>query len=358
MRSNIIPKSGRNVWVGASDVTASLIDATSPITGPGSYESHVSNSIAKEARKKFERMSRASAVEVPGQGSLGFNSRAAARELPHEHDRKQNVPGPGVYNPELSGELAAEAKQTFNTKMKAGTSGFATHVVRGTNPKDGRDLVPNDGGDPGSYNPNVMRELAAQAKKTFQSAFKGGRGAFGSTQTSMTKRTMQLDIGEDTPGPDAYNADKATASSKIAMAAMDERERMPSSSFRSAGRKGTRVPQQDQPGPGAYSPNLEAVTEALPGANMRSNIIPKSGRNIYMGGSDIASSISNATSPITGPGSYDPRTTNNGELSTLEEKVFAEADRGWGSNFSSDTTREMFTALISDDATRPLWQRQ
>ena len=91
---------------------------------------------------------------------------------------------------------------------------------------------------------------------------------------------------------------------------------------------------------------------------MRSNIIPKSGRNIYMGGSDIASSISNATSPITGPGSYDPRTTNNGELSTLEEKVFAEADRGWGSNFSSDTTREMFTALISDDATRPLWQRQ
>ena len=87
---------------------------------------------------------------------------------------------------------------------------------------------------------------------------------------------MQLDIGEDTPGPDAYNADKATASSKIAMAAMDERERMPSSSFRSAGRKGTQVPQQDQPGPGAYSPNLEAVTEALPGANMRSNIIPKS----------------------------------------------------------------------------------
>ena len=361
MRSNIVPKSGREISLGGSDVDGNVQNATSAITGPGSYDNHTAHSISRGARKKFERMSRSAATEVPGTGALGFDSRAAARDLPHEKPLEKvhsKTPGPGVYNPEASVEVANEAKKTFNAKAKHGSSGFLTTAPLGLNARDGRDMQANDAGDPGTYNPNANRVLAHDAKKTFQTSYKAGKGAFGSTHTSMTKRVMQLDImGEgETPGPDAYNADKATASTKIAMSAMDEREKMPSSAFRSAGRKTTKVPQQDQPGPGAYNPNPEATMEALPGASMRSNIVPKSGREISLGGSDVDSNVQNATSAITGPGSYDPRSTNDGERNTIEARVEVKAETGWSAYFISDSIREMFTSLISDDITKRLWQ--
>ena len=330
-------------------------NATSPITGPGSYDSHAVLSIAKEARKKFERMSRAAAVQVePGHGSLGFDSKSPSRKLPHEATIDAQVPGPSAYNPEV-----AASKKTFNTKSKSGASAFGTLEKLGYNAKDGRNLVISTSGDPGAYTPNEKRELAYDAKKTFQAAYKNGKGAFGSTPSSMTKREMQMDLlgGNDdiTPGPDTYNVDQATATDKIAMAAMSGKEKMPSSSFRSASRKGLKTAHSDQPGPGAYSPDPDATYDALPGASMKSNLISKTGRDHYLGAMDISATMQNATSPITGPGSYIPRVTNDGEPNTLEERVLLKADRGWSNYFTSDSIREMFTALVADDRTNALW---
>ena len=115
--------------------------------------------------------------------------------------------------------------------------------------------------DPGAYSPE-MNQLATQAKHTFQTTAKTGHSMFG----SKVARTMKVELlggDEVTPGPDTYHPDKATASNKIAMAAMSDKEKMPSSSFKSAGRKLTKVPQQDQPGPGAYSPDPDAIYNAL-----------------------------------------------------------------------------------------------
>ena len=200
-----------------------------------------------------------------------------------------------------------------------------------------------------------MNQLAAEAKHTFHSASKTGHSRFG----SKVARTLKMDLlgGNDdiTPGPDTYNVDQATATDKIAMAAMSGKEKMPSSSFRSASRKGLKTAHSDQPGPGAYSPDPDATYDALPGASMKSNLISKTGRDHYLGAMDISATMQNATSPITGPGSYIPRVTNDGEPNTLEERVLLKADRGWSNYFTSDSIREMFTAFVADDRTNALW---
>ena len=359
MKSNLISKTGRDHSLGGMDISSVQQTATLSITGPGSYNSHQTGSIAHSSSTKQMRMSKVAASASPGAGSLGFDSRSPARKLPHEAVVKSQTPGPSAYNPEASADVANEAKKTFNAKSKTGSSAFGAQEKLGYNPIDGRNLLASNGGDPGAYSPIATREIAHAAQKTFQTTYQAGKGAFGSTPASMTKRVMKLDIlggDEVTPGPDTYHPDKATASNKIAMAAMSDKEKMPSSSFKSAGRKLTKVPQQDQPGPGAYSPDPDAIYNALPGASMKSNLISKTGRDHWIGAKDIQFTMETATSAITGPGSYIPRVTNDGELSTLEARVSDKAMRGWSNYFTSDSIREMFTSLVSNDMTKALWK--
>ena len=197
----------------SGDVDRQAMNATAPITGTGSYDSHLSQSINHEARKKFERMSRTAKTDEPGHGSLGFNGRAPQRELPHEKHKKEHSKdlAPGTYNPGAIDEVGNQSKRTYNVKMKAGTGQFGVTTPLGGIAKDGRNLTPADTGDPGAYEPSSDADLGKS--KSFQSSNKSGNGAFGSTPNSMSKRELKMDImGDDghdiTPGPGVYDVDK------------------------------------------------------------------------------------------------------------------------------------------------------
>ena len=355
MKSNPMSRTGRDSTVGGADVDALAAGATSALVGPGAYENE-HRSIGTEARKKFERMSRkASSTAAETRDGIGFNQRQPARDLPFEKPIKKhasNQPGPGSFNPEASKEVAAEAKQTFNTKMKAGTSGFASGTklakLEGANRKDGRNLEFESLGDPGAYNPNPTSGLAVDAKKTFQVTYKSGKGAFGSTPNSLTKRVLKLDIlgadqkGEGTPGPDVYNIDKVPVNAKAAMATITDSENMPMSAFKSTTQKYAPTPQGDQPGPGQYNPNDDAITPALPGANMNANPMSRTGRDTLAMCDPMANQ---PTEVIVGPGTYFPTTTNDGELNSIDIRATVKAERGWGFAYMSDTIREMWTGF-------------
>ena len=104
--------------------------------GPGSYNSHVHNTISKEDSIKIERQSKAGASASHGPGALGFGARYTQRELPHESHHgaasdAEATPGPGQYDPrvtELGAGLTADAstKESCNTLAKAGKAGFMT----------------------------------------------------------------------------------------------------------------------------------------------------------------------------------------------------------------------------------------
>ena len=368
MKANPISRVGRDASAGGADLASLQMNATSAIVGPGAYNNADHRSVRAEALKKFERMSRKAASDTPdARGSIGFDARLPARDLPFEKPIKKDssqTPGPGAFNPGASDEVAAQAKKTCNSKMKAGTSGFASGTklarIEGANPKDGRDLVFESLGDPGAYNPDENSGLSVQAKKSYQTSNKAGKGAFGSTPQSMTKRIMKLEVlgadihGDGTPGPDTYNFDKCPVTIKKAMGAIDEGEQVPTSAFKSVTRKHTVVPQQDQPGPGAYRPSFEAAMAALPGANMKANPVSRVGRDSLA----VADMSASPTEVIVGPGSYTPQTTNDGELDTIMLRSQLKADRGWGYAYVSDTIREMFTALLGrNDVTTALLQR-
>jgi hypothetical protein len=348
MRSNIVSKTGREVSVGGADVDRNLQRATSSITGPGSYDSHTAYSIGKDVSSRLKRMSRKAASDMPD--GLGFDSRQPGHELPFEKvAAKKSTPAPGTYNPEPPGP-----KKTFNSKLKSGVNtGFGTFEKREINPRDGRSLTASVTGDPGAYTPNTSLDLAQAAKASFHKANKSGNGAFGSAPGSMSKRSLKLDIlggdGDPTPAPDTYKPESALAGSKTAMAAMEEREKMPSSAFRSAGRKGMVIPNQDEPGPGAYDPNPEVTQNAQPGGSMRSNIVSKTGREVSVGGADVDMLVQRATSTMVGPTSYFPH-----EATTIKASSEKKARRGWGVHFMSDSVRDMFTALIRNDHTATL----
>ena len=86
--SSLSSKSSR---ISRNDLDSS--QATDSDIGPGAYESHVHNSVARVVAKTVERMSR----QNPGFGIAG-----PAHELPHEQDVEDNqdLPGPGKYNKE------------------------------------------------------------------------------------------------------------------------------------------------------------------------------------------------------------------------------------------------------------------
>ena len=339
-RTNPMPRTGRDVYIGASDVDRLVQRATSTIVGPGSYNSHSERSIGKESKTRVERSSRVASSDAPN--GIGFQARQPARDLPFVKRGQHAFPGPASY----SIESKDDSKKTFNAKVKAGTSSFGTTAPRGENPRDARDMVPGATGDPGAYSPET-NHLANQSRSSFSKSSKSGSGGFGAKQP----RTLQLDsvvnTDDPTPAPGTYSPEKALASSKMDMSHMDEKEKMPSSAFKSAGRKEYKYNSKaDQPGPNAYDVKLDYVIASSPGTGARTNPMPRTGRDVYIGASDVDRLVQRATSTIVGPGSYQTANTH-----TIRARMLRRVARGLSSQFVSDSVRDMFSSHQRNDQT-------
>ena len=195
-------------------------------------------------------------------------SHRAAEDEKRIRDRnaKRNVsPGPGAYNPlvtEHGQGLAVDdaTKSSFSTSAKAGKAQFMA-----TSPAHGGDIATDKNnvtipsawqtpgmGDMNAYNPNVNREMAYDAKKTFQTQSKAGRGNFGGTEkrnlllsNMTTKPPTNGWTGpvEDTPGPAAYTVVIDEKGREANMNVMSDGEKMKSSSLYPLGADGlTRAP--------------------------------------------------------------------------------------------------------------------
>ena len=67
-------------------------------------------------------------------------------------------------------------------------------------------------------------------------------------------------------------------------------------------------------------------------------------------------SFRTGTEVLVGPGSYFPVTCIDGELDTIENRMLYKAERGASHGFVSDSIREMFTSLVSNDFTKAIWK--
>jgi len=130
-------------------------------------------------------------------------------------------PGPGAYSPANASTLKATGKPTssFTSKTKRLVESLAASAA----------------GDPGSYDPYTLKDLASTSKKSFAKSFRSGSGGFG----TRDKRELQIQLtGENTPGAGAYNGgDMMRNGMKGALSAMDTGEKMPSSAFKSKSKK-------------------------------------------------------------------------------------------------------------------------
>ena len=132
-------------------------------------------------------------------------------------------------------------------------------------------------GDVNAYNPNHNREIAYDAKQTFQTQSKAGKAGFGGTEkrtlllsNMTTKPPSQGWTGpiEDTPGPAAYESQVDEKGREHNMYTMSSGEKMKSASFASTmQRPGVVLRSAYVPGPGAYDAKDALTVNHLPGAN-------------------------------------------------------------------------------------------
>ena len=227
-----------------------VTEVTDPMVGPGSYESHLEGSLQVSVSKAVSKASRAN----PGFGTLTL-----AHDLPFV-DAVQDAmddPGPGAY----------EAPKSTLNGGGGGVSAFKSGSQRGL-----KELGAMDMGYPGAYDPYTQSELATTSKKSFGRSNRAGMGDFGGKE----KREMNLELmGENTPGPGAYNGGDRMRTGKVAaLSAMDSGEKMPSSSFHSKTAQREKQQNLHVPGAGAYTPSYtltqDARMSANSGAGMRS----------------------------------------------------------------------------------------
>ena len=231
---------------------------------------------------------------------LSPSERAHADALRLKHRAaKFFVPGPGTYEPR---------RPQSSHRDLAGSTSFRSKTDRDKTPPS--TPLNAQTSDPGAYEPNI-NQLASKSKESFQRSAKAGTAGFG----SKSERSLKLEIlgGDDhTPGPASYEMENFGSSNKSAMSSILERNNMPSSSFRSAGRIELSSQRKDTPGPGAYSVNDAATIIHEPGANPNNNGLSRLGRGFASG--DVDRLAMNATAPITGPGSYESH--REGSIST------------------------------------------
>ena len=358
-QSNTISKTGRDHHFVADNLDGMGEDSsTQPHVGPGSYNSHLSGTVENESKKGKEKQSQAAEKATPGSGSLGFGSRSNQRELPHEGthgaaSEAEATPGPGQYDPKTTEHglgLTADAatKDTFATSAKNGRAGFGTQAVA-----RGVEIGSTDKnvsmGDANAYNPNHNRELAYDAKQTFQTSSKAGKAGFGGVEkrslllsNMITKPPGSGWTGpiEDTPGPAAYDSQVDEKGREHNMYTLNGVEKMKSAAFASKSQRATVVlPNAFVPGPGAYKPDDSATIEHLPGANPKANPLSKTGRDHHFVADNLdGMGDDSSTQPHVGPGSY-----NSHLHLTISRAWEVAAEELPHASFMSDTFRTIYT---------------
>ena len=238
------------------------------------------------------------------------------------HARKAGTPGPGSYSPASRGPGAmASSKKGGST---SGSASFASKSKRSDFTK-----VQEGQGDPGAYDPALVRNLASTSKKSASKNNRAGSGSFGTQQ----QRKIAIEImGESTPGPGAYNGGARMRNGKVAsLAAMDSGEKMPSSSFHSKSAQREKSQNLHVPGAGAYTPNWTACEKNV--------VNPASGfkaRGARFSGAD---SWERAQKTEPGPGAYEVEVLRSGTRSSVSAVVGGAVSREVG--FGTDSIREL-----------------
>jgi hypothetical protein len=188
-----------------------------------------------------------------------------------------------------------------------------------------------DMGDPGAYDPYTQSELATTSKKSFGRSNRAGMGDFGGKE----KREMNLELmGENTPGPGAYNGGDRMRNGKVAaLSAMDSGEKMPSSSFHSKTAQREKQQNLHVPGAGAYTPSYTLTQDARMSANSGAGMRSKGPRFV---GADKLARDQNAEP---GPGAYETEILRTGGRSALS--AFDTGELMPSAAFSSDALREL-----------------
>ena len=260
----------------------------------------------------------ASAKKQP-KGSPGPIGAAArhADKLRAKASRKAGTPGPGAYSPAASTLKKGDKNQgsSFISKSKRLVSALGAV----------------EAGDPGSYDPYVLKELASTSKKSFAKSMRSGTGDFGGKE----KREMNLELmGENTPGPGAYNGGDRMRTGKVAaLSAMDSGEKMPSSSFHSKTAQREKQQNLHVPGAGAYTPSYTLTQDARMSANSGAGMRSKGPRFV---GADKLARDQNAEP---GPGAYETEILRTGGRSALS--AFDTGELMPSAAFSSDALREL-----------------
>ena len=288
----------------------SIKQVTDDTVGPGSYESHLEDSLQVSVAKAASKASRAN----PGFGTLTL-----AHDLPFL-DAVQDAmddPGPGAYE---------NNKSTLNTSSSGARSSFKSGSQRGL-----KELSAQESGDPGSYDPYTSTDLASTSKKSFGKSNRVGMGNFG----GMDKRELKVEVmGESTPGPGAYNGDVMMRNGKVAaLAALDTGEKMPMSSFKSTTAKDIPYENLHVPGPGAYSAKFEHLMDSRMMSNSGASMRGKGAR--FQG----AGKLARDQDAEPGPGAYETEILRTGGRSNLS--AWDTGELMPSAAFASDSIREM-----------------
>jgi len=233
--------------------------------------------------------------------------------------RKVGTPGPGSYSPARPSAAGSSKKASVGS-----TASFASKSKRSDFTK-----VQDAQGDPGAYDPALIKNLAATSKKSASSHCRSGAGSFGSKQ--QRKIAIEL-MGESTPGPGAYNGgDMLRSGKKAALSAFDTGEKMPSSSFHSKSAQREKAQNLHVPGAGAYTPNFTACEKAA--TNSANGMKSKGPR--FSG----ADTWERAQKTEPGPGAYEIEYLRSGSKSSVSAVVGASVNREIA--FGTDSLREL-----------------
>ena len=358
--SNIVSSVGRDSRFSADQVGRQE-HVTPPGVGPGLYDSHIANTVSQSQIGVADKSSMYKATHKHA-GKLGFNASGVSHMLPHEHNIKFNENlssvGPGQYDPYTFAEMAATSRASYSLPAQHGKGNFGSNGPARAPVGMLRTPV-KDAGDPGAYNPNENRGVAATARSFFGKSNLAGMGGFG----TRSKREMRLEgaaptsggsstgwKAEPTPGPAAYNPLLTEVGREFEMSVRNGVETMKSAVFASKSERtaDNSLPSRDNPGPGAYDIKDALTISHLPGANPDSNIVSSVGRDSRFSADQVGRQ-EHVTPPGVGPGLYDPKVTNDGGLATIESKADFQASLGWTASFLSNHIRQMWLGFVGDN---------
>ena len=349
---NAMSKVGRDTRFPA-DTVGQQEHITPPAVGPGSYEpNNWGNSIASDQNKRMELTSRIQLSAKPSDGALGFGASHTQHELPFEmDDAAKVVPGPDAYEPKMTKRGLEHDMSVRSGAELMKSSAFASTL----NLEKARSLNLKGMGDPGKLDLSGYKGVLHSARQTFHKLMTIGKGSFGAT--TARQLTIPPDIGEEAlptrgatvtngPGPAAYTPQLTENGKEFDMHIRNGAETMQSSAFASKlPRIAESMPaaQKDNPGPGKYDPNDQAMRESLPGSS--GNAMSKVGRDTRFP-ADTVGQQEHITPPAVGPGSYEPKVTNNGAL-TIAEHAFDRA-KSADASFASTKERNVLEWLVDE----------